>query len=266
MKTRLLLIAVIILLLTGSGAGPVTETASESHAVDHSQPGMYEGFGTLPGRATRDCVHKFKGKFDWQTLSPIDLHGKWNFRIMHKDKPSEILDVLGKIEYTKKIDGNDYYFYGVPLENKGNLVRFDDKGAHIRQLKFPVFNIIFLDVELSPELNYVRFPMKVGDEWTLDSTGTVELLGFIKIKQPTTTTFKLEDILDVPVNGRVFHVYRVINIVDRKDGKIFREEQWYAAGIGLIYSDTETYTLELKSYEPGPENEKSFLENTIPLN
>ena len=50
----------------------------------------------------------------------------------------------------------------MPLENKGNLVRFDKNGAYIKNLKFPVFSIIFLDVELQPEIHYLKFPPKIG--------------------------------------------------------------------------------------------------------
>ncbi len=241
--------AVVTPVVTGTAqtTADITSTAQALEKV----PVFSQAFGYLGNSAVTVCVHDKKRVIDWQSLSPLDLKGKWHFRLKHKDRVADVADVLGLIEYTTVIDENNYYFYSVPEENKGNLIRFTDKGAFIRKLKFQVFSFIFVDVELEPEIQYLRFPMKAGDEWEEKSTGTVDLLGLIKITKQTTAKFKVAKELDVLVEGKVVHVYVTTSEIDRGDGKIFHEEDWFGEGTGLMYSDTEAYTLELESYEPG---------------
>jgi hypothetical protein len=220
---------------------------SACSAVNAADP----AFGYLKTTMLTGCAHTSAGAKDWQCLSPLSQKDRWQFRIMHKDNPSQVLNVTGLIEYTKAENGKNYYFYGVPLENKGNLVRFDKDGAYIKNLKFPVFSFIFLDVELQPEIHYLKFPPKIGEAWTEISTGVVKLLGLFPIKVQSKTKFMVDSQADVLLAGKPVHVYIIKSEIDRGDGKIFKEETWYGEGVGLMYSDTETYTMELLEYIPG---------------
>jgi len=225
--------------LNTATASEITQTAASA-------------FGDMWASAVTSTPAPMAGNFEWQQkLSPSDANTKWHYRLAYKNNIKNIRDVTGYLDSKSVIDGKQYYYYYMPLENKGNLVRFESDGAYMRKLKFPVFGIIFLDVELNPEIQYMKFPMKAGDEWTQDSTGTVNLLGFIKIKQATTVHFKVQSEFDAMLNGKKIHGYKVTNDVDRKDGKIFHEEDWYAIGLGLIYSNTEEYILEMKAFEEG---------------
>ncbi|HDQ26164.1 MAG TPA: hypothetical protein ENN43_05395 [bacterium] len=201
----------------------------------------------------------------FQDLSPKDREGRWYFKITHKNKPNETLDVIGLIEYVREIDGEEYYFYGVPLENKGNLIRFEEDRGYIKRLKYPVFSFIFLDVELAPPVNYVRFPMTPGDEWRVESEGLIRILGLFNIRMKTNIRFEVETVENTILDGRIVRTYKVKNYTERgSDGKIFEEENWFGAGVGLMYQNTEAYTLELVRYEPGPDNRERFLELTFP--
>jgi hypothetical protein len=223
-------------------------------------------FGYMETTGLTTCAHKNLASMDAFSLSPMSLGDRWYFRVKYKDKPNEIKCETGFIEYTKTIDGKTYYFYSLPEDNKGNLVHFTDTGAYIRNLKYPVFSFIFLDVQLDPEIKFTQFPMKPGDEWNIDSEGSIDILGLVKLKMKTTAKFKVLAEEDLPVDGRLFHVYKVQNLVERgSDGKIFREEDWFAAGVGLIYINTEAYTLELDKYAPGPDDRKRFEELTVPI-
>lgn len=241
------------------------ETASADAAPSAKTQEVTYGFNSMPSRATTTCVHHFNKNFEWQDISPADVKDRWNFKIRHKDNPSQILDVTGLLEYKRTIKNADYYFYGVPLENKGNLVRFAHEGAYIRKLKFPIFNFMFFDVELDPEILYLRFPMKIGDEWKVESYGTVKFFAFFKISRKMTVKFKLDAVYDVPMNGRIFHVFKTVSVIDRGDGKTSRQEAWFGAGVGLMYSDTEAYALELQSFEPGPASIKNYELYSIPV-
>ncbi|HRU40246.1 MAG TPA: hypothetical protein P5511_10235, partial [Candidatus Goldiibacteriota bacterium] len=174
-------------------------------------------FNKLPEKCVKACFHKKISKAVMQDLSPLDLEGRWYFKIGYKERQKEVRDVIGMIEYTKDIDGIKHYFYGVPLENKGNLIRFSADSAHIRNLKFPVFSFIFLDVELSPPIKYVKFPMAPGDEWAENSTGLIDVLGLFKVKMKTTAKFRVTAVEDVPVDGRMIHVYKIENLITRGD-------------------------------------------------
>lgn len=240
----------------------VTATAEIDGGYD---PSKYP-FNDLPGLGTMLCAHKNIPALTMAELNPADVKSRWMFKLSYKDKPQEIRDVIGLIEYTKVIDGVDYTFYGVPLENKGNLVRFTSDAAYIRNLKYPVFSLFFLDVQLEPQMKYEIFPMKTGDEWKQEAEGIVDVLGLFKVKIKTKTGFKVLAVEDVPVDGRWVHVYKVENLVERgNDGKISREVDWFGAGVGLMYIDTEAYILELQKYIPGPDSVDEFLKWTVPV-
>lgn len=208
-------------------------------------------FGSLAASATSQCASVSGTLKDWQSLSPVDLRDRWYFRIKHKDRPDEIANVVGLIDSKFNLNGNDYYYYFVPQENKGNVVRFTKEGAYLRNLKFPVFGFIFLDVLLDPEIEYLKFPMKTGDTWESDSTGTVFLLNMIKITRKTSAKFTVLGESDIMLSGKKEHVFRVASDIDRGDGRIEHEEQWFCVNIGMIYQSTDAYTLELYKFVPG---------------
>jgi hypothetical protein len=110
----------------------------------------------------------------------------------------------------------------------------------------------------------MKFPIKAGDEWKQTSTGHIDLLVF-RITKDTTSSFKVTGEVDVPINGRMVHAYKTTNLIESNDRKSFVEEDWYAEGIGLMYQNTETYVLELQSYEPGPDFKESFERCTVPI-
>ena len=237
-------------------AGQVTNTVNdegtpETGVTFTAKAGQPVPFGYMVASATTVCA---KVKLtDWQVISPVDMKARWYFRIKHKDKPEEILNVTGLIQTKTAINNADYYYYFVPLENKGNIVHFTSDGAYIRNLKFPVFSILFLDVVLDPEIHYLHFPFVVGEQWTEKSTGTVTLMNFFKVTKSTTTKFNAYDEADITINGKTEHVFRVKSEIDKGEGKLDHEENWYAVNIGLVYQDTEAYTLELVKFVPGSE-------------
>lgn len=258
----ILLLTTAVYAAVTTGPTPVTLTP---RVVDDYDSAKYP-FGVVAASGTTLCVHKNISQITMQDLSPIDLQGRWHFKIRHKDKPNEVLDVTGLIEYTQVIDGEQYYFYGVPLENKGNTIRFAREGAYIRNIKYPVFSFIFLDVQFEPQLRFMQYPMKPGDSWTSDSEGVVDILGLFKVKMRTNAKFNVLAEVDIPVDGRMLHVYKVESFVERgSDGKKFREEDWFGAGSGLMYQETDSYTLELQKYSPGPDNAERFNKLTVPV-
>jgi hypothetical protein len=259
----------VIFLMLPAAAGADESSVAQAVTIAAQADGDYDSskypFGAVAASGITRCAHKNTSQITMQDLSPIDLQGRWHFKIRHKDKPSDVLDVTGMIEYTKTINNENYYFYGVPLENKGNLIKFGPDCAYIRNLKYPVFSFIFLDVELEPQMRFMQYPMKAGDSWKADSEGVVDILGLFKIKMKTNARFNVLSVEDVLVDGRLLHVYKIENLVERgTDGKIFREVDWFAAGSGLMYQDTEAYTLELEKYSPGPDNRERFLKMTVP--
>lgn len=245
--------AMIIMALMTAGfisAGSRLSDHGEQVTIS-AQAGQTAPFGYMAASATTVCAHTKLKITNWQWLAPQDMNARWYFRIKHKDKPEEITDVTGLLDSKTVINGNDYYYYYVPLENKGNIVRYTKDGAFIRNLKFPIFGFIFLDVVLDPEINYLRFPVVPGDQWISKSTGTVELMKFFKVSKSTTTKFTVLDPVDVIIDGKIEHAFRIASEIDKGEGKIDHEENWYAVNIGLIYQNTEAYTIEIVKFTPG---------------
>lgn len=225
---------------------PVTGLTVTFTAVTADTP-----FGSMYASAVTSYVSVSEKIKDWQRLSPLTDNTKWYYRIVHKNKPNEILNVVGLQDSKVVINNYDYYYFYVPQENKGNVVKFSKEGAFIRNLKFPVFGFIYLNVILQPEIQYMRFPLKVGDTWECDSTGTVYLMNLIKINRKTKAKFTVLGESNVILDGKKEHVFRIEDQIDKGDGKTEREETWYAVDIGLVYQDTEDYTLELYKFVPG---------------
>jgi hypothetical protein len=193
---------------------------------------------------------------DWRLLSPTSPDTRWYFRLIYKNQPGEIKKVTGYVN-PEIIDCKPYYYYSVPEENKKNLVRFTDKGAYIRSLTFPLFGFIFLDITLDPEIQYMRFPLVVGDSWSSTSTGTAKLFGFINISRSTTAKFSVLGEADVMFQGKKVRIFKIKDMIDKGNGEYANEEVWYGVGVGLIYQDTEAYTLELYKFEPGSVNTRA---------
>ena len=263
-RTVLILLAMTAAFYIAAGskpmdsAGQITIKASVPDTsvkglTSTSKPGQIVPFGYMADSATTVCAHTKMKITDWQCVSPQDMTGRWYFRIKHKDKAEEPLDVIGLIQSKTQENGFDYYYYYVPLENKGNVVRFTKDGAFIRYLNFPVFGFIFLEVQLEPEIQYMRFPIVTGDTWISKSTGTVELMKLFKVNKQTTTTFTVLGEVDVVINGKIEHVFRIGSEIDKGEGKLDHEEHWYGVNLGLIYQNTEAYTLEIVKYVPGSE-------------
>jgi len=253
---QILLIAIIIQMATAifaSGSQPITSTAQAASAVATPDVTVTQvlPFGALVASATTTTA-KTKIR-DWQDLSPINTGDIWYFRLVYKNKPEEIKNVTGYVAQ-KIIDGKPYYYYSVPAESKKNLVRFTNEGAYIRGLTYPLFDFIFLDVTLNPEIQYLRFPIIVGDSWTATSTGRVTLLDFININRDTTIKFHILGEADILFAGKKVHVFKVQDRIDKGNGQYDSEETWYGEGIGLVYQETEAYILELYKFEPGSDN------------
>jgi hypothetical protein len=221
-------------------------------------------FGTMAASATTLCASVSDSIKDWQELSPLDMGARWYFRIAHKDAPANIRNVVGLLDSKTVLNGSDYYYYFVPQENKGNVVRFTKEGAYIRNLKFPVFGFIFVDVLLDPEIMYLKFPLKTGDTWSSESTGTVFLLNLFKIVRKTHARFTVTGEADIMLDGKKEHVFKVTDDIDKGDGKTEHEEQWFGVNLGMIYQDTDAYTLELYKHVAGSDNGADKGQTTAP--
>jgi hypothetical protein len=239
----------------------ISGTSAQGGSIT-AKAGKVVPFGFMAQSATTICARATIT--DWQSVSPHGMKDKWYYRIRHYEKPEEVLDVVGIIQSKTQVNGFDYYNCFVPLENKGNVVRYTKDGAFISNLKFPVFGFVFLDVALDPEIQYMRFPIVTGDQWVSKSTGTVELMKFFKITRQTSTKFTVLGEIDVTIDGKIEHAFRIGSEIDKGEGKLDHEEEWYAVNIGLIYQTTDAYTLELVKYVPGNGTDKTIEAATAP--
>ncbi len=253
---KTLIIATIMTVICGfcfAADVPAVITPATSSTASLTPLSTDVPYGAMFASATTICASLSATIKDWQVISPLNMKGRWHFRMIHKDKPNTILNVVGLLDSKTVINGNDYYYYFVPAENKGNVVRFTKDGAFIRNLKFPVFGFIFVDVLLEPEMQYLKFPLVKGDTWESKATGTVFLMNFFKITRQTSAKFTVLDEVEAVIDGKKTHIFRIASEIDEGDGKIGHEEHWYAMDIGLVYQNTDAYNLEIYKYLPDGE-------------
>ncbi len=89
----------------------------------------------------------------------------------------------------------------------------------------------------------MRFPMKVGESWTIDFPG--EELALCTVERPET----------VEILGKAIPCTKLrVDRTDRKSKKTTRDFEWYAEGIGLVQVTVTvmkmTQTFTLTSYTP----------------
>jgi hypothetical protein len=250
--TAVIFLTAVAIFASGSQLAASKSTMTASAILAPTYEPQELPFGSLVASAT--TVSAITKLTDGQSIIPDNPGAKWYFRVIYKNHPNEIKKVVGYMYPEEVIDGKSYYYYSIPEEQKGNHVRVTDEGAFIKTLDFPLFSFMFFEVVLDPEIQYLRFPLIVGDSWVSKSTGTITLLNFIKINRDAITKFKVLGEVDATLKGKKVHAYKVQDTIDKGNGEYAKEETWYAIGIGIIYQDTEAYTMELYGFESGIDN------------
>ncbi len=152
---------------------------------------------------------------------PLEVGYRWEYR-------SEIgLKVVREVKRTVRENGKEWYemTFTLPLVGDHSLLMHrDTEGILARRKK--------------REQRIMRFPLKPGETWTIDFPG--EDLAVCTVEEPE----ELE-ILDKKISCSRVRVERK----NRKSGRMNRDFEWYAEGIGLVKMTvtmmkvTQTFTL-----------------------
>jgi hypothetical protein len=183
--------------------------------------------------------------------SPTDMGAVWHYKYYEKAKPQDVKRVSAKILYKETIDGKEYYCYFVPAQDMKNIVRLDETGAYIRGMKYPVPFLNFLEFEaiMTPEIRFMKFPFKVGEEWECESEVRAEIFSVIKFQKKVKVKFRVISRDYVRAGERKVKAYKIRIMLSIDGGPWEASEQKYGKGVGYIYDDNWKYRLELEKFE-----------------
>jgi len=182
--------------------------------------------------------------------SPTDMNSLWRYKWYEKKNPSNVMEFRAHIEYKQEIGGKTYYCYYSPANNLKNVTRITEDGAFIRTIKYPmpVLGFIYVDVDLNPEMQFIKCPLKVGDKWEQASTGTVKFLGIFNITRNARAKFEVIGRDTINIGGKQVEIYKLKTEIDDGSGTFKKSEQWFGKGVGYVMEDNEYYNLMLEDY------------------
>jgi hypothetical protein len=125
---------------------------------------------------------------------PVGDGYTWTYEGYMKNTPQKKLVVTASIIKREKIAGQEYYYYSAPSVDVRFLVRLDENFGYMKVLKypFPVLKFVTLDVYLTPEIQFIKLPYKVGDAWEQKINAEANLTPF-KMNQEIKVKFTVMD-------------------------------------------------------------------------
>jgi hypothetical protein len=179
---------------------------------------------------------------------PVGEGYVWKYSGYMKNEPQKKIDVSATIISKQKISGKEYYYYSAPSVDVRFMVRTDPGGGYMKLVKypFPVLKFLTVDVLLTPEIQFMKFPFNVGDSWSREVKAEADLVPFKlnrKIKIKFTTVAK-EIFRYKEADYECYHVR-----MERDDGGSVRiEDNWFANGLGFVRGETPEYYIELYDF------------------
>jgi hypothetical protein len=174
---------------------------------------------------------KEKPKGKTPNYYPVEEGNEWKFRVTANDKTDTITTRIAKIE---TINGEKLS----RLEaSKGNVTE------HLSQTEKGIFRHRLNGLEVSPPLQLLPYPAKVGAKWGGDIT-------IQKMKLKYTGEIEAEEKVEVPAG--VFKTLRV-TIKMEQNGMEVVTSYWFAKDVGFVKQTVEiggiSVLLELEKHE-----------------
>ena len=166
--------------------------------------------------------------------------------------PDKTLYVKAETKAIETRDGKEYYYFYAPQVEIRYLINIDkENGISMKIIKYPFpFFGASIEVTLTPQMMFLKFPLKVGEKWSYQGRGEATLLGFIKVGRDLKTDFEIIGKETVKTEAGDFEAYNVLANVDEGDGKPVRSEKyWYAKGLGYTIADTTSHRADLVGYK-----------------
>jgi hypothetical protein len=191
--------------------------------------------------------------FDPAVFLPADTAAVWQYKFYKKNSAAGWKNITARILYTEEYNGNFYYCYASPAEHIKNLIRVDGTGAYIRQIKYPLpfLNFLHMDVDLEPEVQFMKFPLYKNEEWESDTKGLIKSLGLFTFTVDIKVKFHVISISLEKSDGKNIRTVKIKTVSKIGNGVREESEQWYGENVGYIMEDNKDYRLVLDKFEPG---------------
>jgi len=179
---------------------------------------------------------------------PLTVGNKYYYKAYRKDEPEREYQVKAEIKNRQTIDDKEYFYFFAPSEDVRYFVRRDEEGVFMRLVKrrIPLFGLS-IDVNLVPELLFLRFPLTVGDTWSQQLTGTTRIL-LIPIRRTIEGKFQVVDrqVLHTEVGDvDAFVINMSLGVLG---GSMETSTFWYGENVGYMKSDAPEDFSELVGY------------------
>ncbi|MEI7541717.1 MAG: hypothetical protein WCJ94_00485 [bacterium] len=169
-----------------------------------------------------------------------------------KKNPEKLLYVKAETKAIEQRDGKDYHYFYAPQVDIRYLINIDkENGIAMKIIKYPFpFFDMSIEVTLTPEMTFMKFPLVVGNKWTYVGRGEATLLGFIKVGRDLKTDFEVVSKETIKTEAGDFEAYNIVANVDEGDGKgVHSEKYWYAKGLGYTIAETSGHRADLAGYK-----------------
>jgi hypothetical protein len=183
---------------------------------------------------------------------PMGENYSWTYEGYMKNTPKKKLIVTASIIKKVQIDGREYWYYSAPSVDVRFMVRIDENYGYMKLVKypFPVLKFLTVDVNMTPEIKFIKFPYQGGDTWEQKINAVADLVPF-KLKQDIKTRFTVTGPEKFVYKGKEYGLFQVRMERDEGNNKIRIEDNWFADGLGFVRGETAEYFIELKDFARG---------------
>jgi len=192
---------------------------------------------------------------------PMDLGNVLYLKGFKKNNPSKTLLVKAEVKSVEKRDGVEYTYFYAPQVNVRYFVRRDESGVYMKIMRYPFPFFGFpIEIELTPEMKFVSFPLKEGVKWIYKGKAEAVIFG-LRIGRDINTDFEIIAREKLETEAGSFDSYHILAMVDEGDGKGKRPEKyWYAKGLGYSRADTSGHFAELTGFRVWSPENNAFIE------
>jgi len=179
---------------------------------------------------------------------PINEGDTWTYSTYLKDNPSKKFNINVRVCPAKKISGKFYYLFQAQDADVSYSFRKDDTGVYAKIMSYPYMGFT-IDVYLEPELQTIRFPLKVGDKWEYSGQAYAYILGIFKITRNIKAEFEVVESRTIDTPAGAVESFCVVCTTDEGNSSGAKASKyWYGKDIGNIINDTPKYYAGIQSY------------------
>jgi len=202
-------------------------------------------------------VWAFSARITASEYYPVDKGYSWTYEGYMKNDPQKPISVTAVIPSIEKNDGKKYFFYNAPSVDVRYFVRCDESWAYMRVIKypFPVLNFLTVDVYLTPEVKFAKFPYRIGDTWDQIISAEAALIPF-SMHMDIKCKFTVMESEKFTFDGKIYDIFRIRMERDEGNNHIRIEDNWFAEGLGFVRGNTPDYYIELKKFTTPAEKAK----------